>query len=155
MLNFKLESPNSKSNLHLQFQLQVQLRSYLQTRLELERELELELGALRDQVRRPRPWRLGRGGVQAGRLQGVPGPLQASGVRAIVLAHRGLPRCAILIGFTRQAGRMCVGGGGVLVPCMTVVVWPSTLASPQYRDGARRVFTDHWQALLAPKREAP
>ena len=38
--------------------------------------------------------------------------------------------------------------------CMTVVVWPWTLASLQCRDGARRVFTDHAD-IVCIKREAP
>ena len=33
------------------------------------------------------------------------------------------------------------GGGGLLMSCMATVVSPSTLASLQCRDGARRVFT--------------
>ena len=46
------------------------------------------------------------------------------------------------------------GGGGVLISCITVVVRPLTLATPQCRDEARRVNTDQGN-IAGTKREAP
>lgn len=76
---------------------------------QIQPQTNLELGVLPDQVRRPRPWRLGRGGVQAGRVQGVPIPLQASGVCTLVLADRGLPRGA---GLNELRAKWADGVGG-------------------------------------------
>ena len=55
---------------------------------------------------------------------------------------------------SEESGDRGGGGGGALVLCIAVFVQPSTLASLQFRDGARRDFNDQAH-ITCTRHEAP